>query len=207
MTRDLDVARLYLVARATMPAGELVTLVPELVDAGVDLIQLREKEMEAGDQVRVGEPLAQACRDAGVPFIVNDRADVALALGADGIHLGTNDLETSTARRILGETIVGRSTHGESDIAEVIEHQDPDYIAVGPIFETPTKPGRPAVGMDLIRYASENVLIPWFAIGGIDESNLDELVDAGATRIVVVRAVTEATDPPAAAASLRARLP
>lgn len=207
MTRDLDAARLYLVARATMPAGELATLVPELVDAGVDLIQLREKEMEAGDLMRVGEPLAQACRDAGVPFIVNDRADIALALGADGIHLGTNDLETSTARRILGKTIVGRSTHSESDVVAVIGDQDPDYIAVGPVFETPTKPGRPAVGMGLIRYASENVSIPWFAIGGIGESNLDELVDAGASRIVVVRAITEATDPPAAAASLRSRLP
>lgn len=190
-----------------MPAGQLAALVPELVDAGVDLIQLREKDMEAGDLVRVGEPLAEACRDAGVHFIVNDRVDVALALGADGVHLGTNDLETSTARRILGNTVVGRSTHSESDIAEMIELQDPDYIAVGPIFETPTKPGRPAVGMDLIRYASENVSIPWFAIGGIDEASLDELVEAGATRIVVVRAITEASDPPAVASALRSRLP
>lgn len=203
MNHDLGSARLYLVARASLPAGDLSVLLPELVDAGVDLVQLREKDMEAGDLLKVGEPIAAACHQAGVPFIVNDRADVALALGADGVHLGTNDLPTSTARRILGETIIGRSSHSEEDIAEATGNQDPDYIAVGPIHETPTKPGRPGVGTGLIRYAAEHVSIPWFAIGGIDESNLDEVLEAGARRIVIVRAITESADPPRAAAGLK----
>ena len=203
--RSLDDARLYLVAPARLAAGALVDLVPDLVAAGVDVIQLREKEMEAGDLLRVGAPLVEACATAGVPFILNDRPDVALALGAPGVHLGTNDLPTSVARAILGDTIVGRSTHSEEDIDQALT-SGPDYIAVGPVHETPTKPGRPAAGIDLVRHAAEVVNIPWFAIGGIDESNLDEVRAAGATRVVVVRAITESKDPAAAAARLAAML-
>ena len=203
--RSMDDARLYLVAPARLTAGALVDLVPDLVAAGVDVIQLREKEMEAGDLLRVGEPLVEACATAGVPFILNDRPDVALALGAPGVHLGTNDLPTSVARAILGHTIVGRSTHSEDDIAQALS-SGPDYIAVGPVHETPTKPGRPAAGIDLVRHAAEVVNIPWFAIGGIDESNIDEVRAAGATRVVVVRAITESKDPAAAATRLAAML-
>jgi thiamine-phosphate pyrophosphorylase len=199
-------ARLYLVARHELAAGRLADLVPDLAAAGVDLIQLREKEMEAGDLLRVGEPVAAACRSAGVPFVVNDRPDVALALEADGVHLGTNDLPTTVARRILGDAIVGRSTHTEQDIAGAVAGQDPDYIAVGPVYETPTKPGRPAAGIDLIRHAAASVRVPWFAIGGIDERTLGPVLEAGARRIVVVRALTEASDPAAVAARLRERL-
>lgn len=200
-------ARLYLVASARLAAGDLASLVPELVDAGVDLIQLREKDMEAGDLLSVGAPIVAACADAGIPFIVNDRPDVALALGAPGVHLGVNDLPTKWARRILGPTLVGRSTHSEDDIRRALDEEDPDYVAVGPTFATPTKPGRSAAGLDLLRFATANVQLPWFAIGGINEGTLPEVLEAGARRIVVVRAITESDDPPGAARRLRAMLP
>jgi thiamine-phosphate pyrophosphorylase len=200
-------ARLYLVAPASIGAGELVSFVPDLATAGIDLIQLREKEMEAGEILRVGAPLAAACADVGVCFIVNDRADVALALDAPGLHLGQNDLPVGVARRILGTAIIGCSTHSREEIDRIADSDAPvDYIAVGPVFATPTKPGRPAVGPDLVAYAAERSPVPWFAIGGINASNIDEVIAAGARRVVVVRAITEAGDPVAAAAALRERL-
>jgi thiamine-phosphate pyrophosphorylase len=200
-------ARLYLVAPARVSAGDLADMVAELAGAGVDVIQLREKEMEAADIVRVGEPLAEACRAARVAFIVNDRADVALALGADGCHVGQNDLPVEVVRAILPTAIVGTSTHAESEVDAAAEAEGVDYFAVGPVFETPTKPGRPAAGLELIRYAAKrNAARPWFAIGGIDESTLDAVMDAGARRVVVVRAIIESASPPEAAARLRARL-
>jgi thiamine-phosphate pyrophosphorylase len=200
-------ARLYLVAPASIAAGELVAFVPGLAAAGVDVIQLRAKEMEVADLMRVGGPLVEACADAGVSFVLNDRADVALALDAPGIHLGQNDLPVTIARRILGTVIVGCSTHSEAEIDAIARSDAPvDYIAVGPVFETPTKPGRPAVGLDLVRYATRHSPVPWFAIGGINASNLDDVLDAGARRIVVVRAITEAADPVVAAVELRRRL-
>ena len=199
---DLSDANLYLVATHRLAAGLLCDLVPELADAGVDLIQLREKEMEAGEVVRVGDPVAAACREAGIPFIVNDRADVALALGADGVHVGQDDLPVDAARALVGSRIVGWSTHAQDEV-DAASSRDIDYFAVGPVTETPTKPGRPAAGIDLIRYAAGVATKPWFAIGGIDLELLPSVLDAGATRIVVVRAITEAPDPPAAAASLK----
>ena len=203
----IEDARLYLVAPARLTAARLVDLVPELAAAGVDLIQLREKEMEAGDLIRTAEPLVEACRAAGVPFVMNDRPDVALAVGADGVHVGQNDLPVSAVRRILPDAIVGISTHRREEVDAVATTDDRvDYAAVGPVFETPTKPGRPSVGLDLIEYASKNLTLPWFAIGGINRGNLEEVMEAGARRIVVVRAITEATDPPAAAAELRSML-
>jgi thiamine-phosphate pyrophosphorylase len=202
----LDEARLYLVAPARIQAGDLVSMVGELVGAGVDLIQLREKDMEAGDLLRVGEPLVGACRDAGVAFIVNDRPDVALALGADGVHLGQNDLPVAAARRVVGDGIVGRSSHSETEVDSEVAG-GADYIAVGPVHPTPTKQGRPGTGLGLISHAAGVAGdLPWFAIGGIEEANLSDVLEAGARRIVVVRAITEATDPPAAAARLRALL-
>ena len=207
MRSSLDGALLYLVAEHRVGGRLLADMVPDLVAAGVDLVQLREKEMEAGDILRVGAPLLEACRSAGVPFILNDRPDIALALGAPGVHLGTNDLPTAAARRILGESVtVGRSTHSEEDISHALENEDPDYIAVGPVFETPTKPGRPAAGIDLIAHAAERVTLPWFAIGGIDEETLPDVIQRGARRVVVVRAITEANDPPAAAERLKKML-
>lgn len=199
---DLSDARLYLVATHRLHAGLLHELVPDLAAAGVDVIQLREKEMEAGDVIRVGEPIAAACKGAGVPFIVNDRADVAFALDADGVHVGQNDLPVDFARLLMGPRVVGWSTHAPEEVDAAAGH-DVDYFAVGPVAETPTKPGRPAAGIDLIRHAAAVATKPWFAIGGIDQALLPLLLEAGATRVVVVRAITEASDPASAAAELK----
>lgn len=204
--RSLENASLYLVATHRLARGPLYELVPELVDAGVDLIQLREKDMEAGQVVEVGAPIAEACRGAGVPFIVNDRPDVALALAADGVHVGQNDIPPSVARRVVPDGIIGWSTHAPEEV-DAAASQDVDYFAVGPVRETPTKPGRPAAGIELIRHAVGVATKPWFAIGGIDMGSLPWVLEAGATRVVVVRAITEAQDPPAAAAELKALLP
>jgi len=198
----LDSARLYLVAPARLAAGRLADLVGELANAGVDLIQLREKSMEARDVLRAGEPVAAACRDAGVPFIVNDRPDIALALGADGVHLGQNDLPVEVARRVCPAAFVGLSTHAPEEV-HAVARADVDYFAVGPVEATPTKPGRRAAGIELVRLASRTAGPPWFAIGGINADSLERVLEAGARRIVVVRAVTESGDPPAAAARLR----
>jgi thiamine-phosphate pyrophosphorylase len=197
--------RLYLVAPARLRAGPLADCVPDLAAAGVDIVQLREKEMEAGDVLRAGEPVRDACRAAGIPFIVNDRPDVALALGADGVHLGQNDLPAPVARRILGDgAIVGRSTHAREEIDEAMASSMPlDYIAVGPVTETPTKPGRVGTGLGLVTYASERLDLPWFVTGGMSPETLPAAMDAGARRIVVVRALVEAADPVAVAAELR----
>ena len=200
--------RLYFVTPARIKAGAVADLIPELAEAGVDIVQLREKDLEAGDLLRLGEPLLAACREAGVPLVINDRPDVALALKADGVHLGQNDLPAATARRILGgDAIVGRSTHAEREIdAEIASEARLDYIAVGPIEATPTKPGRPGTGLDLVRYAASRVRLPWFVTGGISEQTLPRALEAGARRVVVVRAIAEADDPVAAVAGLRRML-
>lgn len=196
---------LYLVSQARTAAGPLVDLVPDLAAAGVDIIQLREKQLSPDDVVRFGRPLLDACRAAGVTFIVNDAPDIAAQIGADGVHVGQEDAPVPAARRVAGG-IVGLSTHSRQQIIAA-EPMSPDYIAVGPVFETPTKPGRPSVGLDLLTFAAEHAAIPWFAIGGIDRTNVEDVVAAGARRVVVVRAITEANDPPGAAAALKAALP
>lgn len=201
-------ARLYLVARATIGDASLADLVPELAGAGVDVLQLREKEMDAGPLLRAAQGLAVACRSVGIPFFVNDRPDVAVVAGATGVHVGQDDLPVTAARR-AGAGLVGWSTHSVEQIDAVLSWDErPDYIAVGPVYETPTKPGRPATGLGLLEYAAAKVPgeLPWFAIGGIDEDNLAEVLDAGARRIVVVRAIVDAPDPAGAAARLRASL-
>jgi thiamine-phosphate pyrophosphorylase len=197
-------ARLYLVSGARLEAGRLAELTPELAAAGVDMIQLREKDLEAGEILRLAEPVAAACARVGIPFIVNDRPDIALALRADGVHVGQDDVPVAVARRIVGRAIVGLSTHSEEQIASV--PTGVDYIAVGPVFETPTKPGRPSVGLDLVRHAAANVSVPWFAIGGINATNLGAVLEAGARRVVVVRALTEAKDPIVKAKELSEKL-
>ncbi|MDQ3940754.1 MAG: thiamine phosphate synthase [Actinomycetota bacterium] len=198
---DLAGARLYLVASDRVGTRALAEMVPELAAAGVDLLQLRMKDVEAGDLLRAGEPVATACREAGIPFIVNDRPDGAVALEADGVHVGQNDVPVALARRIVGDAVVGLSTHAPAEVDAALA-SDADYLVAGPVYATPTKPGRPATGLELVRYAARRIERPWFAIGGIDATNLEAVLAAGARRIVVVRAITEADDPPAAAARL-----
>ncbi len=197
--------RLYVVTDARQRQGDLTTFLEAILDAGVEVVQLREKDAEAGDLLRYGEVFKEAALRHGALFIVNDRPEVALALEADGVHLGQNDLSPNIARRILGpDAIVGLSCHSTEDHANA--PQDADYLTAGPVYPTPTKPGRPGTGLELVRGAARSVTRPWFAIGGIDPATLPDVVAAGATRIVVVCAVTEAADPAAAVRGLLAGL-
>ncbi|MFB6676253.1 thiamine phosphate synthase [Streptomyces sp. NPDC056390] len=201
-------ARLYLCTDARKHQGDL----PEFLDAvlanGVDIVQLRDKGMEAGEELEHLAVLADAAARHGKLFAVNDRADVAHAAGADVLHLGQGDLPVAAARAILGEDVlIGRSTHADTEAAAAAVQEGVDYFCTGPCWPTPTKPGRYAPGLDLVRHtASLGTDRPWFAIGGIDAGNLDEVLEAGARRVVVVRAITEADDPGAAAADFAKRL-
>jgi thiamine-phosphate pyrophosphorylase len=188
-------SRLYVVSDARRERGDLAEFLDSILGAGVDIVQIREKEAEAGEVIRWGMVFKEAAEAHGALFIVNDRPDVALALDADGVHLGQDDLPVEVAQRILGpDAVIGMSTHSpeQFDVAS----PEADYLCAGPVWETPTKPGRPAAGLDLIRHAAKSgEERPWFAIGGINRDNLPEVLDAGAERIVVVRAVTEAVSP------------
>jgi len=171
---------------------------------GVDVLQLRDKDASDDEVLAAAPVFRRAADDAGALFVINDRPDLARAADADGVHVGQDDGPVAAARAIVGaDRIVGRSTHSPDQIAPA---GDADYIAVGPVHATPTKPGRPAVGLQLIRHAAAHAPDPWFAIGGIDPGNVGEVVAAGARRIVVVRAITEAEDPEAAARALRGAL-
>jgi thiamine-phosphate pyrophosphorylase len=202
----LAAARLYVVSDARREQGDLAGFLDSILGAGVDIVQIREKEAEAGDLIRWGMVFKEAAEAHGALFVVNDRPDVALALDADGVHLGQDDLPIEVARRILGpRAIIGWSTHSPEQFDAASPNAD--YLCAGPVWETPTKPGRPAAGLDLIRYAAKSgEERPWFAIGGIDQANLPEVLDAGAERIVVVRAVTEAVRPDEAAGDLARNL-
>jgi thiamine-phosphate pyrophosphorylase len=186
---------------------------PEFLDAvlagGVDIVQLREKSLEARQELAALEVVGEACARRGALLAVNDRADVALAAGADILHLGQDDLPVTWARRIVGDTMaIGRSTHTLAQATAAGTEPGVEYFCTGPCWPTPTKPGRPAPGLDLVRAtALAAPHRPWFAIGGIDAARLPQVRTAGATRIVVVRALTEAEDPRSAAQALRRRLP
>ena len=212
----LEQARLYLCTDARREHGDLAEFVDSVLAGGVDVIQLRDKgspgeqrfgALDAGRELAALEILAEAAKRHGALVAVNDRADIARAAGADVLHLGQDDLPVEVARDILGpDTIIGRSTHEVGEAARALM-EDVDYFCVGPCWPTPTKPGRPAPGLDLVRaVASMNSDKPWFAVGGIEEQRLDEVLEAGARRIVVVRAITRAADPGAAAQRLRAAL-
>jgi thiamine-phosphate pyrophosphorylase len=206
-TRLAD-ARLYLCTDARRSQGDLVPFLDAVLGAGVDIIQLREKGLEAAEELRLLEVFADACRRHGRLLAVNDRADVALAAQADVLHLGQDDLPVPVARTILGPgPVIGRSSHSpdQADVAAV--EPGVDYFCAGPVWTTPTKPGRPATGLDLVSYVARSAPVrPWFAIGGISLARLDEVLEAGATRVVVVRAITEADDPAAAVRSFTRRL-
>jgi thiamine-phosphate pyrophosphorylase len=199
----LGAARLYLVIDAR--AAEAVAA-PAL-DGGVDMVQLREKDASDDEVVAAGLALGELCRSRGALFVVNDRPDLALACGADGVHVGQEDAPVEEVRHALGdEAIVGLSTHSPQQFDAGLESRA-DYLSVGPVHETPTKPGRPAVGLDLVRHAAgRGTSKPFFAIGGIDADNVAAALEAGAERVAVVRAIRDADDPRAAAAALRAAL-
>ena len=201
-------ARLYLCTDARERQGDLPRFLDEVLAGGVDIVQLRHKGLEAGQELRYLAVLRDACARHGALLAVNDRADVAYAAGADVLHLGQDDLPPGIARALLGPNpVIGLSSHAEEETAAAAVEPAADYFCAGPVWPTPTKPGRPAPGLGLLRFAAGlDTSRPWFAIGGIDEANLDQVLAAGATRIVVVRAITQAAEPGVAAARLAARL-
>ena len=200
--------RLYLCTDSRRRQGDLEEFLDAVLSSGVDAVQLREKGLEAREEIELAEVFAAAARRHGALFSVNDRADVAWVVRPDILHLGQDDLPVPAARAIVGDDVlIGRSTHAPHEIDMAVTSRDVDYFCVGPVWPTPTKPGRAAPGLSLLAHAAARAGDrPWFAIGGIDLTNLDEVLDSGATRVVVVRAITEADDPGAAAAELAGRL-
>ena len=197
----LRTARLYFVCDARPRGEDPELLLRAALTGGVDLVQLREKELGRPVIERSASTFRRLCDTYSVPFLLNDDPYLAHSVDADGVHLGQDDVAVAEAREVLGpDALIGLSTHSPEQIeaAEGVE-----YISVGPVWETPTKAGRPAVGLDLVRHASEAARTPFFAIGGIDASNAREVVGAGAERLCVVRAIRDATDPSATAAELR----
>ncbi len=200
----LDAARLYLCTDARTGQGDLAEFLHAAYEGGVDIIQLRDKGLEARDEIAALELLARIAAEHGRLFAVNDRADIALLVGADVFHVGQGDLSTEQARRVLGpDVLVGRSTHTLGQAREAAGDAGLDYFCVGPVWATPTKPGRAAVGLDLVADAAGIGDKPWFAIGGVDVDRVPQVRAAGAERIVVVRAVTQAERPRDAATMLR----
>lgn len=198
-------ARLYL---CTPDRPDLAAFLDAVLAGGVDIVQLRAKGIEARRELELCALLAAAAERHGALWSVNDRADVALTSAADVLHLGQDDLPVPAARSIIGpDPLIGRSTHDEQQVTAAASQEGVDYFCVGPTWPTPTKPGRPAPGLALTRFtAALRPARPWFAIGGIDLTNLDQVLAAGAERVVVVRALTEAVDPGAAARALSQRL-
>jgi thiamine-phosphate pyrophosphorylase len=205
----LAAARLYLVCPESAGGGpqrsheDLPELVREAVAGGVDVVQLREKQLPDDQLVAVVKAMHALTERIGALLIVNDRPQVAVEAGADGVHVGQEDMPVAKVRELVGEEmLIGLSTHTREEI-DAPQAALADYIGVGPVHETPTKPGRPAVGVELVRYATGHARVPFFAIGGLDAGNLDEVLDSGARRAVVLRAISDAVDPQAAARELR----
>jgi thiamine-phosphate pyrophosphorylase len=215
MTEDLRArladARLYLCTDARERQADLAEFLDAVFAGGVDIVQLRQKGLEARQELAHLEVFRAACDRHGALLAVNDPADIAYAARPDVLHLGQDDLPVAQARAICGdEILIGRSAHAVSEVDAARAEPGVDYYCAGPVWPTPTKPGRPAPGLDLIRHAAVEAgtapARPWFAIGGIDLGNLDQVIAAGARRVVVVRVLTEAADPGAAAAELAGRL-
>jgi thiamine-phosphate pyrophosphorylase len=206
-TRLAD-ARLYLCTDARRDRGDLVDFLDAVLAGGVDIVQLREKDLEAREEIELAAVFAEVAARHGALFSINDRADIAAVVQPDVLHLGQDDLPVAAARDILGDDVlIGRSTHAVSEVELAAVADGVDYFCVGPTWPTPTKPGRPAPGLPLLAHAAATgTSRPWFAIGGIDGATLDQVLAAGARRVVVVRALTDAEDPGAAAAGLAARL-
>ncbi|MDY7012375.1 MAG: thiamine phosphate synthase, partial [Cyanobacteriota bacterium] len=183
---------LYLV---TSPGEYLLAVVEAALQGGLTLVQYRDKETDDRDRLNEAQQLCQLCHSYGALFLMNDRIDLALAVEADGVHLGQQDVPIALARQVLGpQRIVGRSTTNAEEMENAIA-EGADYIGVGPVYSTPTKPDKAAAGLDYVRYAAEHATIPWFAIGGIDPKNIHEVISAGGDRVAVVRAIMEAEQP------------
>jgi thiamine-phosphate pyrophosphorylase len=191
--------RLYL---CTPDRADLEVFLEACLRGGVDLVQLREKSLEARPLIARAELAARCCRDHGVPFIVNDRPDIAVLVGADGVHVGQDDVPPALARRIVGpDAVIGLSTHSPAELVASIG-EPVDYVSAGPVEPTPTKPGRPGTGTAYIAEASRRAGRPMFVTGGVRPETVPALVAAGARRFVVVRWLTEAADPEWAARAL-----
>jgi thiamine-phosphate pyrophosphorylase len=200
-------ASLYLVCQEF---GEDASALPDLIRAaaagGVGIVQLREKTLPDEQLTALADAARALCERLGVLLIVNDRPAVALDAGADGVHVGQDDMAPASVRELVGpDLLVGLSTHAPGEI-DAVEANLVDYIGVGPVHATPTKEGRPAVGVELVRYAAAHAGVPFFAIGGLDEENVEEVLAAGASRVCVLRAIAAAPDPERAARRLRQQI-
>jgi thiamine-phosphate pyrophosphorylase len=199
----LRAARLYLILEREVrgvPAAEIVTAA---LRGGVDMVQLRDKDAPDDELVATGRELRAVCAGSGALLVINDRSDLALECRADGVHLGQDDQRVDEVREAVGDRLmIGISTHSPEQIATA-ERSAADYLGVGPVFETATKPGRAAVGLELVEHAARHASKPWFAIGGIDPANAPAVAEAGARRLAVVRAIRDADDPEEAARRLR----
>ncbi|WP_405151828.1 thiamine phosphate synthase [Sphaerisporangium sp. NBC_01403] len=206
--RSVSDARLYLCTDGRRRQGDLERFLDAVLAGGVDIVQLREKGLEAREELALLEVFRAACDRHGALLAVNDRADIAYAARSDVLHLGQDDLPVAVAREMLGpDILIGRSTHSDAEASAAAAEEGVDYFCCGPIWPTPTKPGRPAPGPGLLKHAAAlGTDRPWFGIGGIDLTTLDEVMSYGVTRVVVVRAITEADDPGAAAAEFARRL-
>ena len=202
----LDAARLYFICDARPGGRDLADVLGPALAGGVDIFQLRDKRAR-DDALLLAAAIARGlCDAAGALFVLNDRPDLAAAAAADGAHIGQDDGPIGAARELAGpELLIGRSTHSPEQISAAHDERA-DYLGVGPVHATPTKPGRPAVGLDLVAHAAAAAMLPWFAIGGIALDGVGAVTRAGATRIAVVRDIAEAGDPRAAAAALAAHL-
>ncbi|MDQ1444476.1 MAG: thiamine-phosphate pyrophosphorylase [Acidimicrobiaceae bacterium] len=197
----LEGRRLYL---CTADRSDLAEFLAACLRGGVDLAQLRDKVLDAKPLLERARLARDVCRDHGVPFILNDRPDLALEVEADGVHVGQADAPAALARRILGpDAIVGLSTHAPAEMDEASGMPGIDYVSAGPVSETPTKPGRAGVGLDYVRYAAAHAAHPFYVTGGVTPETVPAMAAAGASRFVVVRYLTEAADPEAAARRLR----
>jgi thiamine-phosphate pyrophosphorylase len=199
----LRTARLYFVCEALPRGEEPEPLLQAALTGGVDIVQIRDKELAEDEIARSARTFRRLCDNFNALFIVNDDPDLARRCDADGVHLGQDDMAVADARELLGpEAIIGLSTHSEEQIDDAAS-APVDYISVGPVWETPTKEGRPGVGVGLVEYAAAHAAHPFFAIGGIDPDNIQEVVAAGATRLGAVRAIRDAERPQAAAEGMR----
>jgi thiamine-phosphate pyrophosphorylase len=199
----LAAARLYMVFDSAPPRHELPDLLRAAAAGGVDIVQLRDKQLADDELVSVAHASRALCQVLGLLLIVNDRPFVASEAGADGVHVGQDDAPVADVRELVGEDmLIGLSTHAPREI-DATDASLVDYIGVGPVHETPTKAGRPAVGTELVRYAAAHSPVPFFAIGGLNAGNLAEVIEAGASRVCVLRAITDSAEPERAARELR----